>query len=87
MAGGVDKIENIGLSVVRLVVKAHCTGFYGDTALAFKIHIVEELFFHIALGDSAGLFENAVGKGRFAVVYVCDYAEIAYFFKIAVIGH
>ena len=87
MTGGVDKVENIGLAVVSLVVETHRAGFYGDAALAFELHVVEELFLHVTRGDCAGLFEYAIRKRGFSVIYVCDYAEIAYFAKIAVVGH
>jgi hypothetical protein len=49
----------------------------GDAALALQIHVVEHLRFHLAPGDSAGEFEQAVGQGGFAVVDVRDDREIS----------
>ena len=49
----------------------------GDTAL--QIHVVEDLVFHVALRDRLGLLQNTVGKRAFAVVNMCNDAEIANF--------
>ena len=51
----------------------------GDAALALQIHVVEDLVFHVALRDRLGLLQNAVGKRAFAVVNMCNDAEIANF--------
>jgi hypothetical protein len=53
-------------------------GLDGDAALAFEVHIVEQLLFHIAVGHGAGELQNAVSEGRFAVVDVGNYGEISY---------
>ena len=49
-------------------VKPHGARLDGNAALAFKIHVVEELLLHLARRDRARIFENAVGKGGLAVV-------------------
>jgi len=56
-------------------------------ALALNIHMGKELLLHVAERDGLGLLEDTIGKGGFAVVDVCDYAEIAYLGKIACISH
>jgi hypothetical protein len=45
-------------------------GFDGNAAFAFQIHTVQELILHFALCHSIGIFQQAVGKGGFAVVNV-----------------
>jgi hypothetical protein len=52
-------------------------GFDGDAALAFKVHGVEDLLAHLALRQRAGGFEQAVGKGAFAMVDMGDDGKIS----------
>jgi hypothetical protein len=47
-----------------------------NAPLLFQIHIVENLFCHIPRGDRAGIFQQPVGKSRFAVIDVCYDAKI-----------
>ena len=70
-----------------MVFQADCARLDGDTALALDIHVVKKLLLHITERDGLGLLKDTVGKGGFAVVDVCDYAEIAYLGKIACISH
>ena len=85
VTGGVDKVENVCVPVFCLIVQAYRTGFYGYAPLSFELHVIEELFLHIALCNGARLFEYPVCERGFSVVYMCDYAEIAYFVKICVV--
>ena len=60
MAGGVDKIEGVGLTVLRFVVKAHGLRFDGDAALALDIHRIEHLAGHFALLQATAHFDHAI---------------------------
>ena len=51
---GIDKVEDIFLSVFRLVSHSHGREFYGDSAFSFQVHRVEELVFHISFGNLTG---------------------------------
>ena len=65
-------------STVALVVA-------GTIALCFykvQLHVIQELFLHVTLGNQTGLFDNTVGQGRFTVVNVCNNAEISYILLI-----
>ena len=77
MTGGVDKVENIFFAVGSGIIKTHGTGLDGDTSFLFKLHIVEKLFFHVALGNGIGIFENSVRKGGLTVVDMSDNGEIS----------
>ena len=79
VTGGVDEVENVCFAVLSLVFQADCTSLYRDASFTLDIHVVEELIFHVTDSNGLGFFENSVGKGRFAVVYVSDYAEISDF--------
>ena len=78
MTGSVDKVKNIFAPVVGVIVKAHRAGFDGYSALPLNIHIVEELFLHVARRDGVCILQNSVRKGGFAVVDVRDYAKVSY---------
>ncbi len=71
VAGRVDEVEHVGFALVG-VVHGDGGGFDGDAPLAFKIHIVQKLGFHVAFSDRTGSFHDAVGQGAFAVVNVGD---------------
>ena len=70
---------------MSFIVHAYGHGFDGDAALALNVHIVEDLFFHVALFDRTRLFKETVGDRRFAVIDMGNDREIAYFTKIG--GH
>src|SRR5260221_1677496 len=84
MAGRVNEIEHIGLAVLRLVAEADGLRLDGDAALALDLHAVEHLRAHLALLEAAAALDEAVGKGRFAVVDMGDDRKIA---DMAEIGH
>ena len=77
MPRGVDEVEGV-LLFPAAVKEAAGLEFYGYAALLFDVHVVEELFLHLARGDSPRLFDEAVGESALAVVDVRDYAEVAY---------
>ncbi|MCY1407017.1 hypothetical protein D9M71_222990 [compost metagenome] len=77
MAGGVDEVQLVGLAVLRLVVKGDAMRLDGDAALALQVHGVEDLRFHLAVGQAAAHLDEAVGQGRLAMVDVGDDGEIA----------
>ncbi len=76
MAGGVDEVELVPLAVAGVVVEAHRPGLNGDPPLLFQVHIVQNLGFHLPLGDRGGGLQKAVRQGAFSVVDVGDDAEI-----------
>ena len=74
---GVDEIKDILLTVRCSEVHRHRVTLDRDALLALKVHRVEELLLHLALLDRLRVLEEAVGKGRLAVVDVRDDAEVA----------
>ncbi len=76
MAGRVDEVQLIEIAIVSFVIEPDGMRFDGDAALALEIHGVEHLLHHLALRKRAGDFEQAVRKGRFAVVDVRDDREV-----------
>ena len=68
VAGGIYKIENIVLTVFCLVVELDGARLDSNSALLFKIHIIKQLLFHVALFDRFCCLKQAIGKRRLAVV-------------------
>ena len=60
MSGGIDQIENIFFSVLRLVHCAHRLRFDRDSPLALQLHVVQHLILHLALRQKTCLLDNAV---------------------------
>ncbi|GGX58746.1 hypothetical protein GCM10007385_29430 [Tateyamaria omphalii] len=77
MAGGVDKVQDIGLAILGGVVDADGVGLDRDAPLAFDIHAVKQLFLHVPVGHGVGGLDKPVGEGRFPVVDMSDDGEIA----------
>ncbi len=75
--GSIQEVELVHFAIPGEVVHAHRMGLDGDAALAFQIHGVQHLGLHLPRRQRAGQFEQAVGKGGFAVVNVGDDREIA----------
>jgi hypothetical protein len=80
MARRVDKIQGVFFTILSLVGKADSLALYGDSPLAFDIHIIEELVLEFSYGDESAELNHSIRQGRFAVVYVRYYTEIAYVF-------
>ena len=73
----VDQVELVVFPVLRFVAETDRARLDGDAALAFEVHIVEDLFLHLVQIKRPGLLEDAVGKRRFPVVDMRDDREIA----------
>ena len=74
----VDKVQHVFLPVARRVNAAHSLRLNCNAALALQIHRIQNLLFHLALGQRAGVFNQAVGQRAFAVVNMGNDRKIAY---------
>ncbi len=72
MAWRVDEIQDIRLTILRLVIQTHRVGFDRDAALALEVHVVQNLRRHVPTSHRAGQFQQTVGERRFAVIDVRD---------------
>ena len=77
MSRRIDQIENIFLSIVRMVNRTDCLGLDRDTALTLQIHIIQHLILHLSLRQQTGLLDNTIGQSRFAVINMGDNTEIS----------
>ncbi len=77
VSGRVDQVQHIGFAVLGLVVEAHGVGLDGDAAFALKIHRIQNLILHIAVGHRTRELDETVGERRLAVVNMSDDGKIA----------
>src|SRR5690606_441963 len=77
VAGGVDQVELVSLTVARLVVERHALRLDRDAAFALEIHGVEHLRLHLAILQAAAELDEAVGERGLAVVDVGDDGKVA----------
>ena len=82
MAGGVDQVQHVILTIIRGVFDQHRVGLDGNATLAFDIHAVEQLRLHVPFLDGPGLLDQAVSERGFPVVDMCDDREIADMFEV-----
>ena len=75
VAGGVDQMQQIVFAAV-VVDHSACLGLDGDATLSLHVQLVKDLLVAAGL-DGARQLQQAVGEGAFAMVYVCDDAEVA----------
>lgn len=79
MSGRINQVECIGSPIPRSVVHLHSVELDRNATLLFKWVVVENLLGnHLACTDTPGPLQQPIGEGRFAVVNMCDDAEVAY---------
>ena len=77
MPWGIDQVENVLLTIRRLVVHTGSLELDSDPAFPLQLHIVEELLLHIPIGHRAGVLQQPVSQRRLAVVNMGNDAEIS----------
>ena len=76
MAGRIDEVKLIALTVWMVVVQRHRLSFDGDSALPLDVHRVEYLSLHLAQFKSAAVLDESIRERRFAVIDVGDDGKI-----------
>ena len=81
MSGRIDQVEIIGFTIL---FQFHLNGmaFYGNSPLAFQVHIIQHLFLQVPSGYRPGQFQQAVSQRTFPMVNMGDDAEIAYVINV-----
>ena len=62
MARSVDEIEDIRLTIGRVVVDSYGLSLDSDASLALDVHGVEQLLFHISLRHGSGSLKESVSQ-------------------------
>src|SRR5262249_37581344 len=75
--GGVDEVELVLEPVARLIGQRDALRLDRDAALALEVHRVEDLIFHLALGQAAAKLNESIGECGLAVIDVRDDREVA----------
>ena len=79
MAGVSTKVQLIEVLFIHSRIRnRHRLALDGDAPFAFDIHPIENLcLVPSPVGGDLGLLDETVGKGRLAMVYVRNNAEVA----------
>jgi len=77
VARRVDQIQLVVVPVPCGVRHADRVQLDGDPALPLQIHGIEQLLPHLPLFHGAGGLDQAVGKGRLAVIDMRDDTEVS----------
>ena len=59
MPRGIDQVKLINLTVLRFVAQRRRLRLDGNAAFALKIHAVEDLLAHFAVGEAAAALNQA----------------------------
>ena len=77
MSGRIYQIQNIVDAVVGVIVHLDGMELDRDAALLLEVHVVQHLVeFHLPGCDGPCALKEPIGKGRLAVINVCNNAEI-----------
>ena len=82
MSRGIDQVEDIFLTIVRLVDSPHCLCLDRDPSLTLQIHIVQDLSLHLPARQQSRHLDDAVRQSGFPVINMCNDAKISDFFLI-----
>ena len=85
MAGRVDQVQFVLLTIIVRIEHAHGLGLDRDPLLPLQVHAVQHLLRHLAAGDGPGLLEQAIRQRRFAVIDMGNDAKVADLFEL--VGH
>ena len=75
--GGVDEIEQVGFAVRGPEIQGDALRLDGDAPLPLQVHGIEHLVGHLPFAQRAAMLNEAVGKGRLAVIDVGDDGKVA----------
>ncbi len=77
MAGSVDQVQLVKLAVSSREIHPDSAHLDRDAFFALQVHGIKDLFHHLAFGQGASSFKQAVRKGGLAMIDVSDNAEIS----------
>ena len=77
VAGRVEEVEEVGLTILGVVLHRHRMALDRDAALALEVHGVEGLLLQLARADGVRELEDAVRQRGLAMVHMRDDAEVA----------
>ncbi len=77
VAGRVDEVEVVDLTILGLVLQGSRLRLDGDAALFLDIHRVQHLGFHVTVSQASATLDQAVGQRRLAMVDVRNDGKIS----------
>ena len=79
MSGSIYHIQNILLSVLRIIDNPACLRLDGNAALPFQFHIIQNLALHFPAGQQTRHLYNPVRQRGFSVINMGHNTEISDF--------
>ena len=73
----IHQIQLIHLTIARGIVQTHSLRLYRNSAFAFNIHRIQNLFFHFARLQPTSIFNQPIGQSRFSMIYMRDDCKIS----------
>jgi hypothetical protein len=77
VAGRVDQVEDVSISIVRPITEPDGVCLDGEAALALQVHAVQDLRRHFTHLQRACDFEKAIGQRRLAVIDMGNDGKVA----------
>src|ERR1700730_1964049 len=84
MSRRIDQVELVLFAIESRVEHTYSLSLDRNALLTLQLHLVKCLLHHLALGDGAGEFQQAVSQGGLAMVDMRDDTEIA---NMGLLGH
>jgi len=75
--GCINEVEVINLTVLRAEIETHALSLDRNATLPFKVHGVENLMLHFAIGEATTQLDEPVGQRRLAVINVGDDGKVS----------
>ena len=77
MAGGINKIELVGVAVPGMVIERDTLGLDSNATLPLYVHRIENLSVHFTSTQTATMLDETICQRGLAVVNMGDYGKIA----------
>ena len=78
MPRGINQIQAVNLAIFGLVIERGGLRLDRNAPLFLDIHRIQNLGFHLTVGETATAVNQAVSQGRFAVVNMGNDGEVTY---------
>ncbi len=82
MTRRIDQMEDVVLTVFRMIFQLYDIEFDRDASFSFQIERIQDLILHLSFGNRIGQLQNPISQSRLAVIDMRDDGKIADMFSI-----